>query len=436
MVYYFNMNVNNWKSKRSSDQIKAILLEQQQTFWKYETGMQREQLTEVERLAPLSHAVIISGLRRVGKSTLLAQIAHRLGENQLYYINFEDDRFLGFQADDFNDLFQTLVTLFGERKIFVIDEVQNVFGWEHFVRRFMDMGNKFYITGSNASLLSRDLGTLLTGRYMPIELFPFSFAEFIHFKGHSIPDLDRQTTVEKALLQKDLDQYLKSGGLPEALKYPDLKLLRILYDDVIYRDIATRFHITEVRALKELAFFLISSPSNQISFNKLKSQFQLGSVNTIKNYIDYLKNSWLIFLSNVYDYSVKRQQIAAKKVYSIDTGLSSEVGFSFSPNWGKFLENLVFLALRRKTKNIYYFITPAGYEVDFYLPDRHQLIQVAHNMEDVKTREREIKALTDGMRALNITNALILSNSNIGELKESGFTIVVKSIAEWLLTAE
>ncbi len=188
-MYYFYMKENKWISRWSSDEIKAMLIEQHQFFWQRDTGIERVQLEELERAASLPHAVIISGLRRVGKSTLLAQLAHRLGRDSLYYVNFEDDRFLGFQAEDANDLYQALVELFGERNIFVIDEVQNVPGWEHFVRRLMDMEMKFYITGSNASLLSRELGTRLTGRYVPVELFPFSFIEFLHFRGYTIPEL-------------------------------------------------------------------------------------------------------------------------------------------------------------------------------------------------------------------------------------------------------
>lgn len=290
-----------------------MLLEQRKAFWQREIGVERTQLAELERIVELPHAVVISGLRWVGKSTLLAQFAHRLGEELFYNINFEDDRFRGFRAEDANDLYQALVVLFGERRVFIIDEVQNVYGWEHFVRRFMDQGIKFYIIGPNASLLSRELGTRMTGCYVPIELFPFSFEEFLHFKGHTIPDLRRLTTVEIAHLQQALNEYLRPGGVPELLQYPDLPLRRTLYDDILYRDIATRYRIEEVRALKELAFYLMSNPASQVSYNKLKEQFRLGSVNTIKNYIEYLENSWLIFTMNVYNYSVKRQQIAAKK---------------------------------------------------------------------------------------------------------------------------
>ncbi|MCX6069132.1 MAG: AAA family ATPase, partial [Chloroflexi bacterium] len=206
------MNENIWKSRWSKDQIKTMLIEQFDSFWARDTGIERTQLAEVERAAHVPHAVIVSGLRRVGKSTLLAQMAHKLGKDAFYYINFEDDRFLGFQAEDADHVYQVLVETFGERKTFVIDEVQNVPGWEHFVRHFMDMDFKFYITGSNASLLSRELGTRLTGRYVPVELFPFSFKEYLQFSEQGLPNLQRMTTVENARLKNMLSAYMQSGG--------------------------------------------------------------------------------------------------------------------------------------------------------------------------------------------------------------------------------
>lgn len=427
------MTENYWKTKWSKDQIRSLLLEQFQTFWQRQVGIERTQLAEIERAAHLPHALIISGLRRVGKSTLLAQLAHRLGAEHFYYLNFEDERFLGFQADDANDLYLALIELFGERRIFILDEVQNIPGWEHFVRRLMEMGLKFYITGSNASLLSRELGSRLTGRYLPIELFPFSFPEFLHFQGAPLPDLDRLTTLDRGKLQQALFEYLRLGGIPEPLKYPELPLLRTLYDDVLYRDIAVRHGIDEVRALKELAFYLISNPSGLISFNKLKEQFRLGSVNTIKNYIEYLENSWLIFTTSVYDYSVKRQQVAPKKIYCIDTGLVNAVGFSFSANTGKLLENLVFLTLRRKTREIYYATAKAGYEVDFYLPESRQLVQVVQNMSNPTTREREIRALTSVMDEFNLTQGLILAETNEQPIEANGRRIEIQAMVEWLM---
>jgi predicted AAA+ superfamily ATPase len=427
------MNENNWKNKWSRDQIKAMLLEQFDAFWKYDLGIVRTQLAQLKQAAALPHAVIISGLRRVGKSTLLAQMAHQLGGDKFYYLNFEDDRFIQFDASDFNDLYQALVEVFGKRGIFIIDEIQNVLGWEHFVRRFMDQGFKFYISGSNASLLSRELGTRLTGRYVSIELFPFSFREYLNFHQKPIPDTDRLTTTEIAELRSALDKYLQFGGIPDALKYPEMPVLRTLYNDVLYRDIATRYRIEAVSALKDLAFTLMSNPASLVSYNKLKERFKLGSVNTIKNYISYMENSWLIFPINVYDYSVKRQQIAAKKVYGIDLGLIHSVGFQFSPNTGKFLENLVFLALRRKTAEIYYFMSPENFEVDFYLPDRRLLIQVTQHLNHPETRERELRAIESASQHLKIEHVLVLSETNEPQEVVGGNLVEFRSIAEWLL---
>ena len=427
------MNELSWRSHWSGDQIRSMLLEQFDAFWQRDTGIEREKLAEVKRAEPLPHAVIVSGLRRVGKSTLLAQMAHQLGQETFYYVNFEDDRFLGFRAEDADSLYQMLVEFFGDRKIFFIDEIQNISGWEHFVRRFMDLGIKFYITGSNASLLSRELGTRLTGRYVPLELFPFSFREFLQFRGEPVPNLHRMTSIDRAQLKGSMNTYLQLGGIPEGLKYPEIPLLRTLYDDVLYRDIATRYRLDAVTALKELAFYLMSNPAGLVSFNKLKEQLKLGSVNTVSSYVDYMENSWLLFSLNLYDFSVKRQQIAPKKIFCIDTGLANTIGFNFSPNTGKLMENLAFLALRRQTCDIYYYATPAGYEVDFYLPEQRQLIQVAQNLENPSTREREVRALEDGIKGVRATSALILTDENEEGIEINGVPVEIRSMSEWLV---
>jgi len=417
----------------SDDQIRMLLLEQSRAFWESDTGIRREKLADLERVAHLPHAVVISGLRRVGKSTLLAQMAHQLGRESFYYVNFEDERFIGFQPEDANHLYQLLVEFSGDRKVFLIDEIQNVPGWEHFVRRFMEMGFKFYITGSNASLLSSELGSLLTGRHIPIELFPFSFKEYLRFSGHTPVNPEQMSTAEKGMLNSDLAAYIEAGGIPIALRYPEIPLLRNLYDDVLYRDIGSRYRIESVGALRELAFFLISNPACPVSFNKLKAQLHLGSVNTVKSYIEYLENSWLIFTTHQYDFSVKRQQIAPKKIYAIDSGLCNAVGFGFSPNSGKLLENLVYLSLRQKFKEIYYFGTAGGHEIDFYIPENWQLIQVCQDMKHPSTRERELRAIGEAVQTIKVKSALILTNVNENDFTIQNIPVQVRSTAEWLL---
>ncbi|MDO9230241.1 MAG: DUF4143 domain-containing protein [Syntrophales bacterium] len=187
--------------------------------------------------------------------------------------------------------------------------------------------------------------------------------------------------------------------------------------------------------MKELAYSPISNPASLVSFNKLKEQLKLGSVNTVKNYIEYLEKSWLIFTVNVYDYSVRRQQIASKKTYAIDTGLINAVGFSFSPNRGRLLENLVFLSLRRRGRDIYYFLPKNGYEVDFYLPDRGVLIQVSQNLHQRETRERETRSLLAAMTTLNLKESLILSEGQAESIQDGGKTIHLQPVAAWLLGA-
>jgi hypothetical protein len=427
------MNENSWEYKWSRDQIVAMLLEQFDAFWQFELGTIRTQLSSLMQAVALPHAVIVSGLRRVGKSTLLAQMAHQLGEQTFYYLNFEDDRFINFEAGDFNHIYQVLVEVFGKRNIFFIDEIQNVTGWEHFVRRFMDQGFKFYISGSNATLLSQELGTRLTGRYIPIELFPFSFKEYLDFNQLPIPLKGRKTTVETAELRKALDEYIQIGGIPDALKYPEMPILRTLYNDVLYRDIATRYRIEAVSALKELTFTLMSNPASLVSYNKLKERFKLGSVNTIKNYIHYLVNSWLIFSVNVYDYSVKRQQIAPKKIYGIDLGLINSIGFQFSPNTGKLLENLVYLTLRRQTADIYYVTSVDNFEVDFYIPNQRLLIQVTQHLDHPGTRERELRAIEAAIQHVKVEQAFVLCENNEASVKVGGIPVAIRSITDWLL---
>jgi len=188
-----------------------------------------------------------------------------------------------------------------------------------------------------------------------------------------------------------------------------------------------------VQVIKELSFFLMSNPAGLISYNKLKEQLKVGSVNTIKKYVGYLENSWLLFTLNVYSYSVKRQQIAPKKVYCIDTGLGNSVGFAFSPNVGKWLENAIFLALRRQHNDIYYCASAKGYEVDFFLPQTGQLIQVCHNFANKDVQRRELRAIEDTIQELKVTNALILADVNMPEINLHGVSVSIRSAAEWLL---
>jgi predicted AAA+ superfamily ATPase len=423
-----------YQSQLTKELLEQVLQEQKETFLGKDLGVEREILNKLRGVIAAPQVTVITGLRRVGKSTLLAQIARKYLSQGFYFVNFEDERLLNFQVQDFDLLHETLISLFGEQHTFLFDEIQNITEWERFVRRLHDQGYKFIVTGSNASLLSQELGTRLTGRSTRVELFPFSFLEFLLFKKERVENLRVLTTKQRGRMLGLVNEYITKGGIPDSLKYPELAIHKSLYDDVLYRDIATRYQLENVKSLKELAFYLTSNIASLMSFNKLKGQLKLGSVNTVKSYVDYLENSWLFFVVNKYAFSVKEQQIAAKKVYTIDTGLANSVGFSFSENKGKSMENVVFLHLKRKLHDIYYYKTSGGYEVDFYLPESNTFIQVTRSLEVDSTREREIRALVEASTEHKDASLTVITESEKRKITTDGLDIDIIPLYEWLAT--
>lgn len=417
--------------------LKGIILEQEKDRKSRALGIKRTALDSVSKHIPLPHAVVISGIRRCGKSTLLNQIMSNFyKKGDTYYLNFEDERLVDFTVDDFNSLYETFLELYGKRKVFLFDEIQNVPKWEVFVRRMQDQGFKFFITGSNASLLSKELGTKLTGRSVSIELYPFSFEEFLFFKGYQLKKNTLSYTEERATLKKYFSEYLKNGGMPEYLKYQDPVLLKGVYEDILYRDIVARHEIKQVKTLRELGLYLLSNLGSLFSYNNLKKILGVGSMNTIKSYVDFMENSFLVCLVNKFSYSLKQQFIANKKIYCIDNGLAESVAFQFSKNKGKFLENLAFLELRRRYPEIYYYKTSNNLEVDFCVKSGKQrllLIQVADHLDNEKTRQREITALTVAMKELKVKNALILTYDTEEEIKSKEGVITVRPVYQWIV---
>lgn len=268
--------------------LREIVLEQERDRKSVDPGIPRSCLEDISRYIRVPHAVIISGIRRSGKSTLLAQILNKYYEKGVYYLNFEDERLVDFNATDFNSLYETFLEIHGERKVFFFDEIQNVPKWETFVRRMQGKGHKFFITGSNASLLSKELGTKLTGRRISLELYPFSFDEFLLYKGYKLAKDAFSYTAERAAIKKHFAEYLRHGGMPEYLKYKDVTLLKRVYEDILYRDIVARYDIKQVKALRELGLYLLSNIGNLFSYNSLKNVLGVKSMNTVRSYSDYL----------------------------------------------------------------------------------------------------------------------------------------------------
>lgn len=417
--------------------LKEIILTQQHIFNQSSEGISRDILPAINHYLKLPHTLIISGLRRAGKSTLLKQIIHYYFHDEgFYYLTFEDERLLHFSAENFNDLYEVFVELYGEKTVFCLDEIQNIPHWESFVRRLQDAGFKFIITGSNASLLSKELGTKLTGRHVLSTLYPFSLNEYLKFRKFNLAKDIFYNTEQRAILKKEFLVYLQNGGIPEFVKYQDSVILKGIYEDVIFRDILTRFDIKDLKTFRELAFYLLTNTACLFSYNKLKNLFQVGSVNTIKNYIDHLENSYLFFTVTKFAFSLKEQAIANKKIYCIDNGFIEAIGFSFSKNIGKYLENIVFLELKRRSENdIYYYKTENNLEVDFLIKNQngYQLIQVTETLEPPDTKARELKALLTAMKELKIQKALILTLDEENEVNDGDSCINIVPVYKWLL---
>ena len=408
-------------------QIKEIILDQNK-YKEEENIISRDIFSEVEKDVKNPFIIIISGLRRSGKSTLLKQI---MKKHEGYYVNFDDDRLVQFKLEDFQLLYETLIEIYGEKKNFYFDEIQNISGWERFVRRLHDEKEKVFVTGSNASMLSRELGTHLTGRHLNVTIFPFSFKEFLKLRGIEINNESLFVTKEKSKIKRNFEKYLFEGGLPEYLKTENKEYLKTLYENILYRDIIVRYKLTNEKAIKELVNLAANSISKEISFNSIKKLLGLGSSTTVKEYFDYLENAYLIFLVPKFNYSLKKQIYSNKKVYLIDNALATQLGFRYSNDYGKLLENLVFIELKRKGKEIFYYSDK--HECDFVIREKtkiNQAIQVCYEFNE-ENKNREINGLLEAMKEFKLNQGLILTYDQEDELEKK--KIILKPVWKWLL---
>lgn len=378
--------------------------------------------------------IIINGIRRCGKSTLMQQI-RRINKENRYYLNFDDERLIGFSIDDFQKVHEIYVELYGLENTFYFDEIQNIDKWETFVRRMHDSKNKVYITGSNASMLSRELGTRLTGRHLSYTLYPFSFREYLRFNNISVSKDDFYLTESRSIIKKHFNQYLTTGGIPEYLMYGNTDYLKSLYESIIYRDVIARYNLPDEKTLKDLIHYLASNIGREFSFNSLRKMLGLSNATTVKEYLNYFENSFLVFTILRYSPSLKKQMYSNKKVYFIDNGLTNSISFRFSENRGSMLENLVFLSLKRKDCEIYFHKDKK--ECDFVIKDGFEIreaIQVTQNIEDPETRKREIEGLKEAMDEYELKEGLILTEDTEEEIVlQDKRMIIVKPIWKWLL---
>jgi len=411
-------------------ELKEVIVDQNNRQ-EQENLVDREIFSKIESYIKNDFVIIISGIRRCGKSTLLYQIRKK---HPGYYLNFDDERLINFKVDDFKVLEELFIELYGEKKIFYFDEIQNIPMWERFVRRLHDERKKVFITGSNASMLSKELGTHLTGRYLMLQMFPFSFKEFLSLKKFELDEKSAYLTVSRAKIKKNFSDYFINGGFPEYLKELNADYLKTLYENIVYRDILVRYKIPNEKSLKELVNLAINNISKEISFNSIKKILGLGSSTTIKDYFDYLENSFLIFLVPKFDYSLRKQMYYNKKIYCIDNGLAKYLGFRVTPDNGKLLENIAFIELKRRAKEIYYYSDKK--ECDFVIKEGSKITQVIQCCYELTrdNKEREIAGLTDAMDKFKLKEGLILTYDQEEDIALKGNKkVIVKPVWKWLL---
>ena len=417
----------------SKDRLKQTLAEQREAILRKPLGVKRTVLELIEKKAKLPHIVVLTGLRRSGKSTLLRQIIKEYyHDNDFFYINFEDERLNNFKAEDFNLIYESLLELFGEKKTFFIDEIQNVTNFQNFVRRFYDLGFKFFITGSSAKLLSKEIGTKLTGRHVDITVRPFSFKEFLLFHNFQLTEEDLFKTVFRVKLKTHFEKYLTHGGMPEYVQYEDMEILMRTYEDIVIKDIVARYNVENIPELKQLYQYLITNFSQRFSYNSLKKFIEIKSSNTIKKYIDYFEETYFIKQVNKFDYGLKKQIINDKKVYIVDNGFISNISANLTKDKGWLLENLVFIELTAKGKVFYY---SDKLECDFLLVDNKKVkkeIQVCWEL-NLKNKDRELAGLLEAMNFFKIKGGIVLTNDQDDEILVDGNKIIVKPVWKWLL---
>lgn len=380
-----------------------------------------------------SHLIkLITGPRRVGKST---QALLMLRNKNFAYLNFDNSTLLN--DWDANLALRLLDEVYPGYQYIMLDEVQNLEDWDLWVSELFRMGKNLVITGSNAKMLSSEMATVLTGKYIQVEMLPFSLQEF--FAWNEL-DLDKIHNEQKTELTVLADDYMRNGGYPEVVLSRSLtrSYLDALFDAIILKDIAKRHNVRNITDLNDIAIYLVSNFCNYISANDLTQSLGFSSVNTVKKFMDYLHEPYLFYYLSRYNNKLKIMKKAAKKVYVVDNGFVAAKAFSLSDNLGRLLENQIFVELLRRGYNpdntMFYYHSRNDKEVDFVLRKGafvEQIIQVCYDMSSAKTKKREIDSLIECAGELNCRNLIIVTNNDKRTIESSGYHIKILPITEF-----
>ena len=377
---------------------------------------------------------LITGPRRAGKSVFALLL---LKSTNFAYLNFDDDLLL--KNFDENAVLQALFEVYPNFEYLLLDEIQNLPDWELWVGKLYRRGVNLIITGSNSRLLSNEMATVLTGRFIQINILPFSFAEVLAFNG--VPAAC-QTPVEKAAVMQQMSDTLKFGSFPETVKSRSLtrNYLSALYDSILLKDITKRFKVRKSNELYSIASYLLANYGNPFSVNRLAKDLSIGSAHTVDKFCQYLTEPYLFFYLLRYNNKLKRMKKAPQKVYVVDNGFVQANSLELSENKGRLLENLVFVELLRRSystqQTLFYYRTRNDREVDFVCRTMYKveaLVQVSYDLASAKTYKREISALVEASGELHCTKLLLLTWDDEGVVNESGLSIEIKPVWKWLL---
>lgn len=414
--------------------LQEILIDQKEVF-RNKTGIIKRDLP-LDDYLNTGQVVVITGVRRCGKSSLLFLIKEALGlsESEYCYCNFDDERIAYYPAL-LNDIYTLHLEMYRTEPVFFFDEIQEVAGWEKFVNRMYEQGRKIFITGSNATMLSSEISSSLTGRNKVLELFPFSFSEYLRMEDKSYIT-ERLSVKQRALLLNDLNSYLETGGFPLVVKEKDAEIAHALFQDILYRDIVVRYKLSNVEEVRQIALYLASNTGKLFSYATLQTVSGLKSLSSVKNYLQYFEASFLFYYLKKFDYSVKKQIMNSRKVYAVDNAIPNRLGFRFTENKGRLLENVVFIELQRRGCELYY--SSEKYECDFLVKENLHIteaIQVTYALnEDNFTRE--MCGLTEAMHKFNIPKGTLIVVDDNKYPVELPRGVTVVPAYKWLLTKE
>ena len=394
--------------------------------------LMRRSNQDTDLLLSSSLIKLITGPRRVGKST---QALLMLRDKNFAYLNFDNYSLL--DAWDANLVMRMLDDVYPGYEYILLDEVQNLDGWDLWVSELYRLGKNLVITGSNARMLSSEMATVLTGKYLQLEMLPFSLEEFFDWNKLDLHFLNPEDKTNSLVLA---DDYLRNGGYPEVVASRQLtrSYLDTLFDSIVWKDVAKRHNVRNVTDLNNLAMYLVSNFCNPVSANDLTTELGFSSVNTTRKYMEYLHEPYLFYYLSRYNNKLKLMKKAPRKVYVVDNGFVTSKAFSLSDNLGRLLENQVFIELVRRgydvERTMFYYRSRNDKEVDFVLrKEAHieRLVQVCYDMSNPKTEKREVDSIVECAGELKCSSLAIVTNNDKRTIEKDGYKIDVVPITEF-----